>query len=938
MLLCHAQPSLLQSKRSHDQMRTESPKTTFQQQIRLFNSLTTDVSLPTRNPLQSIPSLQHLSSTQSELENSNVNYSGFDIDLSAAHSTDDELITDDIPTPPPVIEKCSFQRNTIRLPPDIAFQVHLMSQLNEHRGNDLNMFNQIIQCIKAHAVHHDVEFNTLQILSRKQLVQFLTRYYKLDFLKPTLHSVPLSDGTVATMTIFDVKALLIAFLNNPLKMRDENFASNYDIFSGKAKIPTSTIDEIHTGSLWEPARKKYCGDDPDAFPLALVCFYDKTNTDVFGSLSCAPFICTPSFLNRDCRNDDSNYLVLGYVPNLGYGKGTAKSQTSEMKLQDEHDCLSLITNQITKIHNEGGFWTKVMGRRVCVKVWIHLIAGDTLGHNTLVGHFNGGLPKYIYRDCKCLFDELSSPIPSCSLISLEEMQQARKIQDGLTNLCKKNVTNAFEKVPLGDDVYGLLGCVPAEMLHVSGTGLLKYMFGCLEGLISLTRSRKKDRESFDDLHRCLVSDAQRQSERDFPRMSIRNGITDGTKMCGSERVGNCFVLLCAMHTQLGQSLLAKEMRERRISLRKFIYCLKLYLSFERWVNESHPRSQINRSRKLLGELITLIKECFPRTEGWGWNLPKMHAFAKMPHYMLKFGSANNFSGQIGERALKGIVKDHAERTQRRPDNFAEQCAIREYESNVIKYVMTDLSHQLGLSGPRANRGIANFDSRGKFTVCFSKTNSKGIGISPDTIIWLEKKKEKLKLRVSDLFIFAIRRFSHVNGYTDEFKVTGYTTYKVKDNSKEDSVKYYATEYMNGGKRYDYAMINFVSDEGMTETCPSKILGFVRYNITKGIPTPQFLGNEELSSTTTRDNHTVDNNLYVVVHTSSDYMSLEKLQDEFISSFSLGNITDCVYIVNVDAIQCPLFVFKNYGSTGEDRNTLFCTLPQAKWGQYFSERI
>ena len=29
---------------------------------------------------------------------------------------------------------------------------------------------------------------------------------------------------------------------------------------------------------------------------------------------------------------------------------------------------------------------------------------------------------------------------------------------------------------------------------------------------------------------------------------------------------------------------------------------------------------------------------------------------------------------------------------------------------------------------------------------------------------------------------------------------------------KDSVKYYATEYMNGKKGYDYAMINFVSDE------------------------------------------------------------------------------------------------------------------------------
>jgi hypothetical protein len=131
-------------------------------------------------------------------------------------------------------------------------------------------------------------------------------------------------------------------------MRKENFASNYNIFSGKAKKPISTIDEIHTGSLWEHAQRKYCGDDPDVFPLALVCFYDKTNTDVFGSLSCTLFICTPAFLNRDCRNYDLSYIVLGYVPNRGYVRGTAKSQSSEMKLQDKHICLSLITNQIKK--------------------------------------------------------------------------------------------------------------------------------------------------------------------------------------------------------------------------------------------------------------------------------------------------------------------------------------------------------------------------------------------------------------------------------------------------------------------------------------------------------------------------------------------------------------------------------------------------------------
>ncbi len=89
-----------------------------------------------------------------------------------------------------------------------------------------------------------------------------------------------------------------------------------------------------------------------------------------------------------------------------------------------------------------------------------------------------------------------------------------------------------------DDVYDLLGITPGEMLHISGVGLLKYMFASLECLISLTRSKKRDQESFDVLHHCIVIDAQRQSERDFPRMSVRNGITDGSKMCGSEQVGN----------------------------------------------------------------------------------------------------------------------------------------------------------------------------------------------------------------------------------------------------------------------------------------------------------------------------------------------------------------------------------------------------------------
>jgi hypothetical protein len=56
---------------------------------------------------------------------------------------------------------------------------------------------------------------------------------------------------------------------------------------------------------------------------------------------------------------------------------------------------------------------------------------------------------------------------------------------------QKNISNAIKNVPFGDMKYGLLGSVPAEMFHVSGTGLLKLRFGCLDNLIGGTNSKKR---------------------------------------------------------------------------------------------------------------------------------------------------------------------------------------------------------------------------------------------------------------------------------------------------------------------------------------------------------------------------------------------------------------------------------------------------------------
>jgi hypothetical protein len=58
----------------------------------------------------------------------------------------------------------------------------------------------------------------------------------------------------------------------------------------------------------------------------------------------------------------------------------------------------------------------------------------------------------------------------------------------------------------------------------------------------------QDRDLIDKQHVLISNTIKRQSERDFPRGSVRNGLIDGTKCQSSEQKGKLFRLLCIAHT------------------------------------------------------------------------------------------------------------------------------------------------------------------------------------------------------------------------------------------------------------------------------------------------------------------------------------------------------------------------------------------------------
>jgi hypothetical protein len=73
--------------------------------------------------------------------------------------------------------------------------------------------------------------------------------------------------------------------------------------------------------------------------------------------------------------------------------------------------------------------------------------------------------------------------------------------------------------------------MPPELLHTSGSGLIMYMFESLRHHLG----GRIDQDYIDQEHIVVSNIIQRQSERNFPRGSMRHGLIDGTKIQSSER-------------------------------------------------------------------------------------------------------------------------------------------------------------------------------------------------------------------------------------------------------------------------------------------------------------------------------------------------------------------------------------------------------------------
>jgi hypothetical protein len=184
-------------------------------------------------------------------------------------------------------------------------------------------------------------------------------------------------------------------------------------------------------------------------------------------------------------------------------------------------------------------------------------------------------------------------------------------------ISRYDIVNALTdtSLPLSDDIHGTYWMSPPELLPTSGSGTVSYMFESLRVQIG----GGKDRDDINKLHIQISLIIRRQSECDYPRGAMRNGLIDGTKCQAEERIGNLFLLLCIAQTVEGSEILQKGLQYSSNKWVKWLKCLKLYLSMEEWF---HNISIITVPISVLIHPLCVFPESFTSKERFIVVLPK----------------------------------------------------------------------------------------------------------------------------------------------------------------------------------------------------------------------------------------------------------------------------------------------------------------------------
>ena len=96
--------------------------------------------------------------------------------------------------------------------------------LLQHHKTDLKLYDEIVDLIGRSIKEGKINPNNRDLLSRKKLLQKVQNDFETKHLKPNHVPVTLSNGTKATVSLFDIEFVILSLLTDETLMKKENMA------------------------------------------------------------------------------------------------------------------------------------------------------------------------------------------------------------------------------------------------------------------------------------------------------------------------------------------------------------------------------------------------------------------------------------------------------------------------------------------------------------------------------------------------------------------------------------------------------------------------------------------------------------------------------------------------------------------------------------------
>ena len=625
--------------------------------------------------------------------------------------------------------------------------VELMNMLKDNNA-PLYMFDDVMKWAIRCNTDYKIIFEKKNVCNRDAFVEKLKLQFDLDKIDhfTTITELP-GSKTETKIICHDFKMCLYSLLNDPNLMVEENLIFNQDnIFTLPKPQCNHTMDDIHTGTVYQKAYKKYIKDTNRELLCPIIFFIDKTHTDRNGRLCLEQIRFTLGIFNKETRNNAKAWQTLGYIND----QNQIPTALSTDKVKDYQEMIRIILATFRETQKKAVGWTFAFNNQMqlaFLRCPILFIIGDTDGHDKLCGRYGSRMNvARLCRYCDCPFDETDNPTIKFAYTEQNKIKNLIRKQDveSLKKITMHCVKNAWHEVQWCDPKRGIHGGTCAEPMHCLQHGLFQYTLNQLYGQrkerkqkrakpVHKNKKQKRivmpvaDLESDSDADSseqdsdseetetnemfyqpeasenysrnkvfsqayCKRFDAcarkygkylSRQSDRDLPRTHFFSNYTTVSCKNASEMTGILVVFLIMFSTKEG-NVIDKELGGDRASA--FMHVLELMLLLETFCKaQQNKRNEVTLLRQFMPRLLETLKTTLNRSEGNGMKIIKFHLLLHFADDILRFGVMSNFDSAMGESHHKSEAKKPAQRTQRRKSDFEEQTAKRQIEYTSIRF-------------------------------------------------------------------------------------------------------------------------------------------------------------------------------------------------------------------------------------------------------------